>query len=163
MKVIVAVDGASCSMKAIDFILERKWAKEDEFIILSVVEILPRDIGVGHIYATQLDQDAKTEAFEELTQNCQEKIEKVLPDNKVTSRVDLGMVVEQICTVAKEENADLIIMGSHGRKGFEHFLIGSVAEAVLKKAPCSVQIVKGKLPEHHCQEDEKDSVSQKLS
>ena len=36
----------------------------------------------------------------------------------------------------------MIILGSHGRKGFQHFVLGSVAEEVMRKAPCTVEIVK---------------------
>lgn len=49
-----------------------------------------------------------------------------------------GVLVDQ----AKRWNADLVILGSHGRKGMEHFLMGSVSEAVARYAPCSVYIVR---------------------
>lgn len=44
--------------------------------------------------------------------------------------------------MAQSWKPDLIVMGSHGRKGFEKFLLGSVAEAVLASSNCSVEIVK---------------------
>jgi nucleotide-binding universal stress UspA family protein len=43
---------------------------------------------------------------------------------------------------ARRWNADLIVMGSHGRSGFDRLLLGSVAEGVLRHAPCSVEIVR---------------------
>jgi len=46
---------------------------------------------------------------------------------------------------AIEYGADLIVMGSEGRKGVSRFLLGRVAEGVLRNAPCSVQIVRRKL------------------
>lgn len=155
MKVIIAVDGSSCSMSAIDFVLDRLWSPEDEFIVLSVVEILPHDVGVGHIYAAQLEQDNKTTALKELTRDCKQKLLKEFPNNKVQAKIAYGLVVDQVCEIAREEKVDLIILGSHGRTGFDHFFIGSVAEAILKKAHCSVQIVKGDVPEHHFKDEEK--------
>jgi len=46
---------------------------------------------------------------------------------------------------ARRWEADLVVLGSHGRRGVERFLLGSVAEAVLRHAPCSVQIVRERL------------------
>jgi len=58
------------------------------------------------------------------------------------SEVRLGDVAEQIITAALESEADLIVMGSHGRTGLERVFLGSVARNVLYHAPCSVLIVR---------------------
>ena len=47
-----------------------------------------------------------------------------------------GDVVEGICTYAEKNKADMIIIGTHGRKGLEKMWLGSVAERVVKNAPC---------------------------
>lgn len=49
-----------------------------------------------------------------------------------------------ICDVATAENAGLIIVGSHGRRGLDEFLMGSVSSYVMHRAPCSVLVVHGK-------------------
>ncbi len=48
----------------------------------------------------------------------------------------------EILRLAREESCDLIVMGTHGRSGFRRLLMGSVAEEVLRKAPCPVVTVK---------------------
>ncbi len=48
----------------------------------------------------------------------------------------------RIIDLATEWHADLIVLGSHGRKGLNRFLLGSVSQAVARQAPCSVQIVR---------------------
>lgn len=53
-----------------------------------------------------------------------------------TGEVTSGEVVEDICRYAKEHKADMIVIGTHGRKGLEKFWLGSVAERVVKNAPC---------------------------
>jgi len=53
------------------------------------------------------------------------------------------MVKDTILAVAQEIGADMIILGSHGRKGITKLFLGSVSETVLAQAPCSVEIVKG--------------------
>ena len=49
---------------------------------------------------------------------------------------------EAITKLAKEQNADMIIIGSHGRTGLRRLLMGSVAEKVIGYAPCPVLVVK---------------------
>jgi nucleotide-binding universal stress UspA family protein len=60
----------------------------------------------------------------------------------VDCRVEEGEVVSAILRIADEISADLILMGSHGRTGLDRLLIGSVAEGVLRKAPCPVVLIK---------------------
>ena len=50
-----------------------------------------------------------------------------------------------ICDLADTEKADLVIVGSHGRRGLEEFLMGSVSSYVVHRAPCSVMVVHHKL------------------
>jgi nucleotide-binding universal stress UspA family protein len=54
----------------------------------------------------------------------------------------MGSPQKEILQFAGEEAVDLIVMGSHGRTGISRLLMGSVAEAVMRKAPCPVLIVK---------------------
>jgi len=53
-----------------------------------------------------------------------------------------GDPVTEILAVAEDTNADLIVMGTHGRTGLERLLMGSVAEQVMRKAPCPVLTVR---------------------
>jgi nucleotide-binding universal stress UspA family protein len=54
-----------------------------------------------------------------------------------------GVAYDEIVKKAKEESADLIVMGTHGRRGMRHLLMGSVAERVVRAAPCPVLTVRG--------------------
>lgn len=56
----------------------------------------------------------------------------------VTARVERGPAYDRILAVARAEGVDLIIMGTHGRRGIERALMGSVAERVVRHAPCPV-------------------------
>ena len=49
---------------------------------------------------------------------------------------------EAVVETARTRGCDLIVMGSHGRKGLDRFLLGSVSEAVVRHVPCSVEIVR---------------------
>ncbi len=57
-------------------------------------------------------------------------------------RVVVGRPADEILRVAREQRVDLIVMGTHGRTGLRHFLLGSVAEAVTRQAPCPVFTVR---------------------
>jgi len=58
-----------------------------------------------------------------------------------SSKVITGNVAESIIAYSADENIDLIVIGTHGRKGFERLLLGSVAEKVVKLASCPVMTV----------------------
>jgi nucleotide-binding universal stress UspA family protein len=65
----------------------------------------------------------------------------------VETRVTVGEAVWEICRMAEKEHADLIIMGSHGRTGLSHVVLGSVAERVVRHATCPVLVVRLPQPE----------------
>lgn len=59
------------------------------------------------------------------------------------NRVQLvGSPVEEICRYAEQNQIDLIVLGTHGRTGLKHMLIGSVAERVVRSAPCAVLTIR---------------------
>ena len=59
-----------------------------------------------------------------------------------TVKVTVGKPAEEILQVARDEAVDLIVMGTHGRTGLRHVLLGSIAETVVRTAPCPVFTVK---------------------
>lgn len=64
------------------------------------------------------------------------------PDLTIIPRVEIGAPAEEILRVANEIKCELILMGTHGRTGFSRMLMGSVAEEVVRKAPCLVLTMK---------------------
>ena len=60
----------------------------------------------------------------------------------VETRAVPGDPFWEICKTAEQEHADLIVMGSHGRTGLAHVLLGSVAERVVRHAPCPVLVAR---------------------
>jgi nucleotide-binding universal stress UspA family protein len=72
-------------------------------------------------------------------------------DVKTDHRVLDGDPTEQILKVARDANADLIVMGTHGSSGLTRLLMGSVAEHVMRKAPCPVLTIRGtfRIPPAH--------------
>jgi nucleotide-binding universal stress UspA family protein len=64
----------------------------------------------------------------------------------VHAEVGVGPPYDEIVRFAKDKNVDLIVMGTHGHTGLAHVLLGSVAEKVVRRAPCPVLTVRH--PEH---------------
>lgn len=65
---------------------------------------------------------------------------------RISTRLRRGKGFLEIILAAKEENVDMIVIGTHGRTGLAHVLMGSTAEKVVRMAPCPVLTVKH--PEH---------------
>ncbi len=64
----------------------------------------------------------------------------------VTTTTLSGRAAQEIVAHAKKTHADLIVMGTHGRSGFQHALLGSVAERVVHHSPCPVLVVPMRQP-----------------
>ena len=90
-------------------------------------------------------EDAGIEAEQQLDRIAAE-LEKV-EGLEVETLAREGYPPEVICDEAKKQGADLIVMGTHGRSGLAHLLLGSTAERVVQKAPCPVMTLR-------CREDE---------
>ncbi|MDD5704480.1 MAG: universal stress protein [Kiritimatiellae bacterium] len=83
----------------------------------------------------------------EIASACQERLGRIVgtmgaADLNVQYKVVSGVPFLEIARFARENDFDMIVMGSHGRSGLGHLLIGSVAERVVRKAPCPVLTVK---------------------
>ena len=57
-------------------------------------------------------------------------------------QVQQGVPYREILDMAHTQQVDLIVMGTHGRTGLEHFFLGSVAEKVVRLAPCPVMVTR---------------------
>jgi len=76
---------------------------------------------------------------EEMVQAAEQKMEKFLVGHKnVEAKVLVGDVAEEIIRHSEESGMDLIFMGTHGYKGLEKVMFGSVAEKVVRSSPCPV-------------------------
>ncbi len=81
--------------------------------------------------------------LEEEGKNTLSKMEKMAKENDVEHEMILGegSPHKNIIENAREKEVDLIVMGTAGREGLDRFLLGSVAEKVVRTAPCSVMVV----------------------
>jgi len=90
-------------------------------------------------------------ADEPLLAETQRALDRII-DEQVPKGLDveatalMGNAVENIIQFARENNADLLVMCTHGRTGLSHVLMGSTAEAVVRRAPCPVLTLRQPMP-----------------
>jgi nucleotide-binding universal stress UspA family protein len=78
----------------------------------------------------------------EIEKDFENTIKKI--DMPVKKAIKTGVTFVEILDYIKTEKIDLVVMGTHGRSGFEHILLGSVAEKIIRRAPCPVLTVRPK-------------------
>ena len=100
----------------------------------------------SHYYLTTEESSVPTDGIEEVRQRGKDALKKLADsfDLKVETIFTEGDPGHEIIRVAEEESADLIVLGTHGYTGWKRFTLGSVAEFVVKHAPCAVFIIRPK-------------------
>jgi nucleotide-binding universal stress UspA family protein len=149
MKIVLAIDGSKYSEAAVQSVIEQAQPQGTEVRVLHVVQPPSQALEFVVSAAGQVAGYMPTLApeFEAELKQAGELVAKTVgllrsKDLTATFAVEQGDPKSKIIEVADKWRADLIVVGSHGRKGLEHFLLGSVAEAVAHHAGCSVEIVR---------------------
>ena len=143
MKILLAIDGSKFAQVAIEALIRQATPQGTEVRVLHVIEPIPiypdgQAWGYGP-EASQVLKEQRNEAEELVARAGQTLREKSF---KVMTAIEEGNPKEVIIDSAAEWHADLIVVGSHGRKGLDRFFMGSVSDAVARHAHCSVQIVR---------------------
>jgi len=146
MKILLAVDGSKFSEAATTQLIAQVKAENTEVHLLHAAEPFPESLAKemgGKDYLNFAGARLQRRTWsEELLAQTGEKLKSA--GFRVTSSVEEGDPKSVILNAAEGWGADLIVVGSHGHRGLERFLIGSVAEAVARYARCSVEIVRGR-------------------
>jgi nucleotide-binding universal stress UspA family protein len=88
-------------------------------------------------------EEAAEEMMEEFLAKMRKDHPDQLPIKEATPLLVVGTPVMRILEIAEKEQASMIIIGSHGRTGLSHLLVGSKAERVVQLSPIPVTVVKG--------------------
>jgi nucleotide-binding universal stress UspA family protein len=143
VKILLAIDDSKFSEAAIEAVIRQATPQETDVRVLHVIEPIPiypdgQAWGYGP-EASQVLEEQRKEAEGLVAQAGQTLRDAGL---KVTTAIEEGDPKEVIIDSAAKWPSDLIMIGSHGRKGLDRFFMGSVSEAVARHARCSVQIVR---------------------
>lgn len=142
MKILIASDGSKYSQAALDSVCSRTWPMDTEFLVLSVAEPLLTMLDPMLVpYESAAVEDQKRQ-LGEVADAAAARVKECFSECPVSAEVLEGAAADQIVHKARRWGADFVIVGSHGRRGLEKFLLGSVAEAVVSQASCSVEVIK---------------------
>jgi len=138
--ILFPVDMSDSSLKMVPYVKAMSELFESDIHLLYVAR------SVAHLSAIQLDMPTlhsfDAELFESAKLSLGQYKEKHFGNGSyIKSTVEPGYPSEKILNYVAKENIDLIIMGTHGRKGLEKVIFGSVAEQVVKTSPVPVLVV----------------------
>ncbi|MBK8012177.1 MAG: universal stress protein [Deltaproteobacteria bacterium] len=143
-RILVPVDFSPCSTAALEHasFLQIRFGS-DVFIVHTVVRVPELSDGETFVHAFAGDaSDAFRQAAILRAKRDLDVLLSTLGDLKAKETyIDVGRPTEVILRIAEAIEADLIVMGTHGRSGFHRLAMGSVAESVLREAACPVLIV----------------------
>ncbi len=141
-RILLASDGSAYSEAAAHSVARRPWSGGTEFKIVSVIDQMIPVMDPWHASGDVIEQI--------LIQNQKQCDEAVASAGKILAGAGLAASTSvlggnpkwTIIDEAKDWSADLVVLGSHGRRGLTRVLLGSVSEAVAMNAPCSVEVIR---------------------
>jgi len=137
-RILVPIDFSDCSLDALEYAVVVAQQAKASLMLLHVLEPVSYglDFTLGHSRTRELVRENWTKRLEDLASTLK------VTDIPVEVRLRGGLPADSILDSAQTLSCDLIVMGTHGRRGISHAISGSVAEAVLRKALCPVLTVR---------------------
>lgn len=140
-KILFANDFSENSEHAFDYALTLAQKFGSRLIIMHVINepVDLRGFYVPHISFEKLEKEIEEGAEKMMQKFCRTKIKEF---TNYETLIVAGIPYEEILKKADAEKASLIVMGTQGRKGIDHFLFGSTAERVVRTAKCPVMTIR---------------------
>lgn len=146
-RILVPVDFSPAARSALAHALELAVSFDASVEVLHVLWNPPPYVGFEAISA-QLPYGVNESFVSWVQRSAAAQMEQFLADvdepwrSRLRRRFLQGDAAEVIVATAEQDHIDLIVMGTHGRRGLAHLLLGSVAEKVVRLAPCPVMTVR---------------------
>ncbi|NTW11275.1 MAG: universal stress protein [Chlorobiaceae bacterium] len=137
--ILCPVDFSDASLTAVNYAREFAAATGASIFLLHIVEPVPMppvDTSLNYVEVEEVLEKAAEEDLNTLKNTI------TAEGMKVDGTMEIGKAADIIIEKATELKANFIIMGSHGRKGLNRLIMGSVADSVIRRADCPVLIVK---------------------
>jgi nucleotide-binding universal stress UspA family protein len=142
-KILVPLDGSATADRGFEEAVGLARATQARLLLLHVVETFP----IVAEMATATTWQQVSDGLQQHGQDLVERARRTAADHGVGSESRIvesgtGRVADAIVACAREAGCDLIVMGTHGRRGFGHLMIGSDAERVARESPVPVMLVR---------------------
>ncbi len=135
LKILIGIDGSAFSLSAARSVAARPWPSG------TIVKLLSVEEPTIHLAERVIDElETATRSMPEAATQAEAILSYA--GLSTTSDIVKGNPKEQIIRHAAEWSADLVVVGSHGRRGVKRWLLGSVSEAVARHAYCSVEVIR---------------------
>jgi nucleotide-binding universal stress UspA family protein len=161
MRILLAIDGSTCSDNAVEEVALRPWPEGSEIRVVTAYEMplpaTPEGWSLPASYFNEIDAALRGQAksiIERAVSLLRSRMSRTI---SVDGDCLIGSPRSVILDEAKSWNADLIVVGSHGYGAWGRFLLGSVSQSVVSHAKCSVEVVRGapvRTPDPTVAEDE---------
>jgi universal stress protein A len=141
-KILAPTDFSDLSKVGIRYALEMGWNESAKVIVYHVI-----DFGMdshNRLVSYGKNRDLLGEGRRTLHNFLAENFTDLVNVDQV---VEFGAPYKNIVEKAESEGVDMIVMSTHGRTGFDHLMLGSVAEKVMARSPCPVLVVPGRVAE----------------
>ena len=146
MRVLLAVDGSPCSEAAVNELTSRPWPADTEVKVITAYEMplapTPEAWAIPPEYFDKLERAARERAESVVNAVSSKLTAKLGSSMAVSGEAMMGSPRSTILEEAERWKADLIVIGSHGYGAWQRLLLGSVSQAVVSHARCSVEVVR---------------------
>ena len=139
--ILVPLDGSDHALLSLDRAVELARHDNAKILLLGVVEVpIAHFEGYGEFVA---GLDVHQKLREHVSIALHDTVVRLTSEGiTAEALVKEGFPHEEICRTCLDEGVDLIVLTTHGRRGFAHLLLGSIAEKVVRMAPCSVLVIR---------------------
>jgi len=149
-RILVPFDGSSASDRGLDEAIELAQVSRSHLRILHVMDELPWTNGfeTGHAMLQDVLPRMRQAGEKLLAAACAKVAARDLPAEGALVVDVAGRICEHVAAEALSWKADLIVVGTHGRRGVDRMLMGSDAEQIMRHAPVPVLMVRAAAPSH---------------
>jgi nucleotide-binding universal stress UspA family protein len=144
-RILVAVDGSSTSDRALQEAIGLAMEQHAVLRIVHVIDVVPMIVDVEFLDIGAM-QHALRQSGQQVLGRAREKAQAAgieAETRLVETDAPAQRLANKIAEEAKVWPADLLVIGTHGRRGLDHLLLGSVAEGVARLAPMPVLLIRG--------------------
>ncbi|MEK6775402.1 MAG: universal stress protein [bacterium] len=139
--ILIPADGSAYSRYAVEYAVDLCAALKADVVLVSVVDVR---FDMYDVYSEIHSPTRIEEVIREQMSKALDKQAAEIQDRgiKVKKILRVGDVIYEILSVVKEEGIDLVVIGTHGRKGLSRFLLGSTTEKLVRSSPCPILTVR---------------------